>query len=198
MTLCSGITSGAINQNCVDQAGIISGAAETLLLYNFDELPKSAFTFDVTKTNQVTLITNPTGVQAYAFTGFRRTNKPSYEFVPGEARVGWNHIINFQINELTYEVKETINKMANGRFIGIVENLDRSADNTFEIYGFDVGLLLGEGSRNPDDIDTGAGFVLQLATGDTQSSEQLTPLQLFDTDYATTKAIFDGLTTPGV
>ena len=86
MSLCSGITVGAVNQNCdANGNGLITGAAETIMIYNFAEIGLNDFTFDVSDTNKVTAITNPSGVQAFAFKGFRRTHKPSYEGEPYEA-----------------------------------------------------------------------------------------------------------------
>jgi hypothetical protein len=199
MTLCSGITSGAINQNCdANGNGLITGAAETIMIYNFNEISLADFTFDVTDTNRVTAITNPSGVQAYAFTGFRRTNKPSYELVPGTVSVGYNHILNFSVLESTYAQKENLMRLNTGYTIAVIENLDQSGDNTFEIYGSKVGLEVITNLRDIDDVENGAGFQINLQTGENVSKEPLMPLTFFETDYATTKALFDALITPGI
>jgi hypothetical protein len=200
MALCTGITVGSVNANCsADGNGLITGAAETIMIYNWNEIdPSTAFAYDVTDTNKVTAITNPSGVQAYDFIGFRRSNKPSYELVPSAVSVGYSHTIDFTILESTYAQKENLLGMASGRLLVVVENLDRSGDNSFEIYGTKVGLVAITLSRTVDDIETGAGFVLQLSTAEEDSKEPLMPLTWDAGGYDSTKALFDALTTPGV
>jgi hypothetical protein len=80
----------------------------------------------------------------------------------------------------------------------VVENLDKSDDNTFEIYGSSVGLQVITNLRDIDSVDEGAAFQINLQTADDVTKEPLFPLTFFDTDFATTKALFDALTTPGV
>ena len=200
MTLCSGITVGAINQNCDDAGnGLVSGAEETIMIYNLAELdPATSFTFDGTDINKVTLITNPSGVQAFAFTGFRRTNKPSYELVPNLTSVGYNHIINFVVLESSYLQKENMLRLNAGLLVAVVENLDRSADNSFEIYGSKIGLQALTNLRDIDSVDSGAGFQIGLSTGEDVSKEPLYPLTFDAGDFDSTKALFDALTTPGI
>lgn len=205
MTLCSGITVGAANANCDETGnGLITGAAETIMIYNFKDLPQgddnrpAAFTFDVTDVNKVTAITNPLGIQAFSFEGYRRSHKPSYELVPGPNSVGYNHILDFVVHESSYAQKENLMRMNNGLSIVVIENLDKSSDNSFEIYGASIGLQAITSVRSVDDPEIGAGFTIQLSTGEDVTKEPLMPLTLNAGDYASTKAIFDGLVTPGV
>jgi len=202
MTLCSGITVGAINQNCDENGNaLITGAANLVMIYNFDDLDPfggTDFTFGVDPDdNKVTLITNPSSIAAFSFEGFRRTHKPSYELVPGPTSVGYNHILDFIVLESSYTQKENLMRMNNGRQIVVVENLDKSQDNSFEIYGARVGMFPLTNIRTIDDVESGAGFVIQLITGEDDSKEPLMPLTFDAGDYESTKAIFDGLTTPG-
>ena len=201
MTLCSGITVGAINQNCDDTGNaIITGAAKIVMVYNFDDLDISTdFTFGTDpEDNKVTLITNPSGIAAFSFEGFRRTHKPSHELVPGPVSVGYNHIFDMIVLESTYTQKENLMRMNAGRQILVVENLDKSGDNSFEIYGARVGVFPLTNIRTIDDVESGAGFVIQLITGEDDSKEPLMPLTFDAGDYDSTKALFDALITPGV
>ena len=199
MTLCSGITIGAENANCDENGNaLISGAAQKVMIYNFDDLDISVdFTFDETEVNKVEAIVNPDGVAAFEFEGFRRTHKPSYELVVSETSVGYNHILDFIVLESSYAQKENLQRMNAGRVIVVVENLDKSSDNSFEIYGARVGMAPATNIRTIDDPETGAGFVIQLITPESDSKEPLFPLTFDAGDYESTKALFDALTTPG-
>lgn len=202
-TLCSGITVGAINVNCDDNGqGLITGAAETMMIYNFADIDLRVggadVTYDVTLTNLITAITNPSGIAAFSFKGFRRTHKPLYEFVPGNVSVGYNHSINFHVLESTVEQKENLMRMNSGRVIVVVENVHNITNNAFEVYGVDVGLQVLTDLRDIDDVENGAGFQINLITNEADTKEPLMPRSFFITDFATTKALFDALTTPGI
>ena len=195
MTLCSGITVGAINQNCDENGnGLLTGTAERLIIGNLADI--DTITRDVTDVNRVTDIVMKQALPAFEFEGFRRTHKPSYELVPNLTSVGYNHIVNFTVLDSSYAQKENMLRLNAGLTFAIVENLDRSSDNIFEVYGLLRGMQALTNLRDIDAVDTGAGFQVGLSTGEDVTKEFIQPLTYFVTDEATTRALIDAILVP--
>ena len=86
--------------------------------------------------------------------------------------------------------------MALGKVVAVVENLDKTDEATFEVYGVDVGLEVMTLTRIAADLETGGSFSLNLMTPDDAGKEPKLPATWFITDYATTKAAVEALLTP--
>ena len=67
-----------------------------------------------------------------------------------------------------------------------------------ELYGHDQGLTLINDTYNPGDPDMGGVIPIELSTDPDGAKETKKPLSIFDTDFETTIALIEGLTTPGV
>jgi hypothetical protein len=67
-----------------------------------------------------------------------------------------------------------------------------------ELYGHDQGLTLINDTYNPVDPDMGGMIPIELSTDPDGAKETKKPLSIFDTDFETTIALIEGLTTPGV
>jgi len=67
-----------------------------------------------------------------------------------------------------------------------------------ELYGHEQGLILVNDTYNPVDPDFGGMIPIELSTDPDGAKETKKPLSIFDTDFKTTIALIEGLTTPGV
>lgn len=71
-------------------------------------------------------------------------------------------------------------------FLAIVPKNDKVGDGSFEVIGYQKPLKGSAGSRNENEQDGSVAVTLN-------TEEAWFEVTLFDTDYATTKAIYDGL-----
>ena len=88
--------------------------------------------------------------------------------------------------------------MATKASVWIVENANDSsnADSVFEVYGLNRGLEAQSITRSPVDTESGAAFVVEMATPDDGGNEPVPVESYFITDYVTTLAAVELLLTP--
>jgi hypothetical protein len=165
-------------------------------LANKDDI--ASFTYDVTYSTLVTAITMNSGGAFYKFQGFRQSVTPSTEFVPADVAIGYNHILEFHVFDISAAQKENLQKMALDKMVAIVENANvaGNSNSVFEIFGGGVGMEVLTLTRLSRDADTMGAFAITLQTPDNQGKESKLPLSFWDTDYATTKAKVVALETP--
>lgn len=187
MAACALITLGA-TYDCTNP--IVPGVNTRLILINKDDI--SVVTKAAPYITAITLTGVTTG---FAFEGYRNSLNPEYSLVPAAFSIGYDHQVKFQIFDISQEQKENLQKMALGRMVAIVENMNNAGndDNVFEVYGLDVGLDIIELTRIARDMDTQGSFSVLLKTPDDEGKEPKMPQTWFITDYATTKALVDGL-----
>lgn len=198
-SLTAGLTGGAVHD--ADDA-VQGGVLERIRLINYSDLrPSGTITFDGTNTNMITdLVLISGSKQAWSFEGFNRSAKPKYELVRAGFSVGYTHTIDFVVFQIDYDTKIELTKMAYGKFIAVVENIDKNVDmeNPYEVYGLDAGLELVTNVRDLNDADSGGNFMLQLATNPDGVKEAQMPYSWFKTDIATTITAVEVLDTPTV
>lgn len=193
-TNCTGISLGSL-YDCEDplQPGII----QRLIVFNKADI--ATITFDVTTTSLITDIVLESTKQGYEFTGTKQSINASYTLVPATVSVGYDHLVDLHIWDVTQENKDNLENMAvSAGLVAVVENInDVSLGNSvFEVYGLGRGMELFSLVRTPADVETSGAFVAQLKTSDTVGKEVRMPTSWFDTDFATTKAAVDLLLTP--
>ena len=88
--------------------------------------------------------------------------------------------------------------MATKASVWIVENANDSSnsDSIFEVYGLQRGLEAQTITRSPVDTESGAAFVVEMATPDEGGNEPVPVESWFITDYATTLLAVESLLTP--
>ena len=179
---CGTITIGS-RPNCPNT--LKKGTSHKLYLINFDDLLST--TASTSTPNLLTALTFATNTVSFLFEGFKQSVKPTQEIVDADgAGNAFKHSLGFLVYDISQLQKNNIQKMAKGRFIAIVENNGKNEDS-FEVYGLGSGLEIVPGlARDP--YANGGGYILQLATPDTED-EPLLPQTLFSTDYATTLAL---------
>lgn len=175
---------------------IVGGTKARLILINAEDVNESSYTYNMTNEEIITAITldSSPAVRAYQFEGIKNSNEASISLVPTPYSAYVNHQILFRIFKNVPDAKKQINQMIKGRFIAIVENnyTGESGNGSFELYGKIQGLEISELTRSSADADTQGAYVITLSSPADQKEPAL-PASIFDTDYATTKAMVDSL-----
>lgn len=190
-TLCGKISaSQTINCNNPLQAG----SEDTLTLINWEDWLDASLTLNGTNTQIVENIVLASGITAFSMDGKNNSIAPKFELIKQPYAEVYNHELNYKVFGVNASAKEQLEKKAKGRFVAIVHNKFKGAsgDSAFEIYGADAGLVVTQMIRDVNSSDTQGAFDIILKTSEL-SPEPHMPKTLFVTDYATTKAIVEGL-----
>lgn len=173
---------------------MVAGTGDVLTLINKDDWDDSVITRDPSNNQLITGITLPTGVVGYKFEGKNSSIEPMQKLVKQKYSEVYDHEVTFKVFKADAATKEQIEKLAGGKVVAIVENLHKgpSGNSAFEVYGESIGLELMDLDRSLANAETQGAFNLILRTPDIAKEAHL-PATLFTTDYATTKAIVDGL-----
>ena len=100
---------------------------------------------------------------------------------------GHKHSIVLKIYGKDKEDYDQIDKLVSGAsLVAIVQNKGKNLENTFDVYGYYIGLEATEGEGRIN----GGVYTLTLSTPSKQK-EPKTALRWLQTDYATTKGKFD-------
>jgi hypothetical protein len=186
-----------INQNILlDCAKRISaGANDNLYLINYDEV--AGFTPDNLNPNLITAIALASGGFIYKFQGQNDSVEPRSVLVETRYTKNYDHEVLFKVFDNTAEIKDQIDRLAQGRVIAIVENNFAGSDDAtkFEIYGLKAGLLLRAAERIVADQETQGAYNLTLRSSD-QSKEPNLPATFFDTSITVTRGIINSLLKP--
>jgi GH15 family glucan-1,4-alpha-glucosidase len=191
MSICSKISAG-LAFDCANPP--IAGVDDLLIVINRDDWKNATITRDNNNPQLITDIVLASGVVAYTFEGKNNSIEPATELVKRPYSETYKHMIDFKAFVNTAAAKETIEKLAQGLYVGIVANNKKGASGAecYEVYGNDAGLQATVITRKLNDADTQGVYAITLSTPE-KSAEGNLPASLFKTDYATTKAIVDGL-----
>ena len=190
---CDGLVMGA----AIDCADILApGIRKRLIGFNLEDIEN--VDYDIVNTNVVEAITLKSGAQAWVFEGIKQSIIPNLELVNTPTASTWRHSVTLSIFDVSSEQKLNIQGMATKASVWIVENANDSsnADSIFEIYGLQRGLEAQTITRSPVDTESGAAFVVEMATPDEGGNEPVPVESWFITDYATTLLAVESLLTP--
>lgn len=192
---CAGIVQGAV-YDCENP--IAPGVNQRLILGNLDDI--DVITYNVTNTYIIESITMKQAAPTFAFEGVRRSLNPQYSLTPQTVSIGYTHLIDFSVFDISAAQKENLEAMAIKPQFAIIQNLNDAgnADNFFEVYGVTRGLDVLTNVRIPSDGDTAGAFVIQLSTPEEGGKENKMPATWFITDFATTLAAVDATLVPVV
>ena len=87
--------------------------------------------------------------------------------------------------EVSKDIVEPLQKSGLG-FIAIIEKKDRKGDGSFEVVGYEQGLKVNADGMVRTESENGGDIVATMSC-----NESFFESVLYDTDYATTKALFD-------
>ncbi len=192
---CAGLTISA-SYDCENP--IAPGVNQRLILGNLDDI--NTITFNVTDTYIIEDILMKVGAPTFFFEGVRRSLNPQYALVPQTVSIGYDHILDFSVFDVSAAQKENLEAMAIKPQFAIVQNLNDAGngDNFFEVYGITRGLDVLTNVRIPADSDTAGAFVVNLSTPAEGGKENKMPATWFITDFATTLAAVDATLVPVV
>lgn len=191
VTLCGKITS-SFEINCDNP--LQAGTEDTLVLINWEDWLDAAVTVNMSNAQIVENIVLGSGVTAYSVDGKNNSIAPKYELVKQPFAEVYNHEINYKVFGVSADLKAQLEKKAKGRLVAIICNKYKGAsgNSAFEIYGADAGLVVTQLLRDVNSQDTQGAFDLILKTSEL-SMEPHMPKTLYITDYATSKAVVEGL-----
>jgi hypothetical protein len=175
---------------------IVGGVNDRLILMNKDDWDNATKSQNASNPQIYENIVLPTSPQAFAYEVEGKNNSIDVKSSLVKARYsdGYSHEIIYRIFNISPEIKEQIEAKAKGRLVAITQNnfKGQTGSAAFEIHGSDIGLELVEAESNKSDAETQGAYVLTLRTPEAFKESHL-PATLFITDFATTKAVVDGL-----
>lgn len=177
------------------QKRISAGANDNLFLLNYNDI--AAITRDITNPNLIESFSLVSGAFLYKFEGFNDSVEPRSALVESRYSKLYDHEVTFKIFDNTVEIKDQIDRMAQGKMVAIIENNFAGSDGEtkFEIYGITGGLQLREMERIVQDEETQGAYNLVLRSSD-RSKEPNLPASLFETSIAATRAFINSLVKP--
>lgn len=128
--------------------------------------------------------------KGFLYEGINASVKPKMEMVRKEYGNRYDHIVDFIVFKKGSAAKAQLAKLANGSSVAVIENVSKSGDTSFEVFGTDVGLELKSLTSDANDSATEGAFVLQLGSPENVKEPHM-PATLFVTSYAATKTMLD-------
>lgn len=173
----------------------IAGVNAIVKVINYDDIDRAATTFLTGfETEQIDNLALVEDAEVITFEGYKRSNNTGFDLVKVENRPDkFSHLLEFVIFQLTKGNKKALNELSRGaRLVIVVQNifLGPGKLDAFEVYGFETGLEIQSATRRINDNDGVTNVTLQSAAGE---EEPNAPYTWLDTDFATTKALFDAL-----
>jgi GTPase len=163
------------------------GVDKTIYLVNTEDIDKATTVLNTTKTS-VTTLTLGTGAKLFKSEGNDKSHAVSSELVVSDFGNGMKHQL--KVNVLYYGDAEraALQEIIDGaRITAIVKKVDtgESGELSYEVYGFESGMVISEMSRSSSENAGVISFTLASKEGE----EESTDAKIFmDTDLATTEA----------
>lgn len=187
---CGNISAGQIF-DCLNP--LQAGSENTMLLMNRGDIAST--TRNGVDNEIVENIILNSGALAYNFEGQDSSNAAKANVVKVSVFRKWNHEVNFMAFGVDAETKEQMQKMKDSEIVAIIYNKNKGTDGdaAFEMYGLDSGMKVEAMESDKTNADSQGAFVIQLKSNEETGLEPFPPKTVFDTDYATTLAMLDGL-----
>jgi len=169
------------------------GANDRLILFNYDDINGNV-TVDASNNILFTDITLASGKRGYVFEGLNNSNEPRSAMVKGRYVNGYDHEVIFKVFKNSPDAKAQLQKLDGAKVVALVQNNHKGEDGNaaFEIYGYETGLRLQELERVIADAELQGAYNVTIRNDEVSRPSTL-PHTLWDTDFATTKAIVDSL-----
>jgi hypothetical protein len=181
----NGIVANVLNE-CTNAP--IGGLEITAYVFNRADLTA---TIDGTNKNLVTDLSVASTKQGYKIEGFKKNLNAGHDIVVSETNIDkYNHYFNFQAWLLDSDAVNNLDGLAD--LVVVVEGLNKmtAGDGAFQMYGYETGLYKSTDTRRANDIDGNRNIEMTNQAGEEATVSNHV---VFKTDYATTKALLDGL-----
>jgi hypothetical protein len=180
-----------ILKSCDEQP--VKGLEITAWAYNRTEI---AITYDITDTKMITLIAPESGAQGYKIEGMDLDMNAGHSIVPSDTLPD-KYLQTFNFAAWLLDYAQTINIDDMRDIVVVVEsknkNIGGSGDGTFKAYGVETGLYKSADDHTAND---NSGSRLVTLTNKAEQESTVSAHVVFDTDYATTKAMLVATETP--
>jgi hypothetical protein len=189
---CSKITQGLQAVNCGQPA--IAGTGPRVILINYADIDRSLSTV---ADNVITSLVLKADVVGYEFQSLDNANLGEVSYNKTTYFGNWQHDLTMRIFAKDEGAKKFANDMNGARVVAVVENKELGTDGNvkYEVYGWDAGLELNEGTASTDMADN-VVYLLKMGSG-TNSKENSLPKSVFKTNLATTETMLDSLLVAG-
>lgn len=184
------VLNGNIEPDC--DYPVQSGVDDTLYLINKSEI--ASVTRNGTNPQIIEDIVLVSGATAFTVQGQNNSNNTKWEAAPLKYVNMFNHFVDFIGFDLSPTGYLRYEELAKGEVVAVVVNKYRgdSGNAAIKIYGLDAGLRMASMGQDMSSEETQGAVSISLATK-APNYEPHTPAALFDTDYATSLAIIEGL-----
>ena len=182
MTCITGIMAPILN-NCANAP--VAGLEEVMYVFNADELTA---TKSLTLKSLVTDLTLLATKKGYKVQGFKKANNAKNELTKSDTLPDmYKQTIMFEVWAKDAATVTALDQLNN--LVIVTENKDKgiAGESAFNIYGLDTALFK-ESMTQEANADGGVFKLSMVAEG-----QRMPFYNLYDTDYATTKALLDGL-----
>ncbi|GGB83968.1 hypothetical protein GCM10007424_24970 [Flavobacterium suaedae] len=187
---CTGLLTADITFDCANAP--IGGIEQNIVLINKDDIDTTATTYDASNRLLVTNLQLKSGKTGYKLTGVKQANGKAWELVKKEnAPDKFKHTFSGVIFNPSLDNKTQADSLSQGaKYVIVVEQLWKGAGNAdaFEILGLKSGLEISTMTNSSKENDNMIVFELASVDG---FEEPTMPKTLLETDYATTKTVFD-------
>lgn len=175
-----------ITSDCETQK--VAGLEQVVYLINRTDI--DSITYDITNKSLVTGLDLASGEVAYKLVGTKKSlNCGSERVVSDDAPDSFKHKFMFNGYEYDSASVENMDNMAD--VVVIVEKKDKKVeDGTFVIFGLGSGLYVSTDTSSENDSNGVRKIELTSQDGQLEKNSQN---NLLVTDYATTKALLEGL-----
>lgn len=198
-SVCDFLLSQDIIASCTDP--ITPGLEQVGVIMNREDIDFDAVTFDTSRPNVISAMTMLKGKKGYKIKVLGNTpfTGTGTSFVAGNYQNTFTHTVQFVVLDNGPDVCENvINKLANGKFVIVLENsykgLNRDSnkgDSAFQVYGFNQGLVASAIENDKYSEDSNGGWLVTMQETKVANSGTF----IYAGSYASSKAVFDSLTT---
>ena len=191
--LCESIISKDIAFSCDELATM--GLESDGIIMNRGDIDFAQTVFDQTNPNIIKTLVLKSGKRAYEvvqagntpFTGTQSALEV------GTYRNTFTHTVSFVVlaNDPSTS-HDFIDGLSNGTFVAILRNKHKGGNNgdgEYQIYGYSQGLVANEITNDKYSEDTDGGWLVNLQ----ETGSRFSAMFLFDTDAATTEALYESL-----
>lgn len=175
---------------------LVGGTNDRLVLIPFEQYQALAKTYDNNNPLIITAIAPGSPTPGYVYEGQNQSVDPLVTGVKLTYSYAYDHQVQFKIFANTPDVKEQLVKLGAKKVVAIVQTnyTGVNGNAAFHLYGDKTGLELQEVNYNPNDADT-LGAIDVVIRNKENARPTTPPNTIFNTDFATTKAIVDALVT---
>lgn len=141
---------------------VIGGTEAVVYLFNRSDI--GGYVRDTDNPQIIKGITLASGAKGYKYEGYNTSVKPKSTFVKKDYSARYDHSVDFVIFAKGSDVKAEIEKMAINRVVAVIENIHKSGDSAFEIFGTDLGLELTTLKSDPNDANSEGAYEITLTS----------------------------------